>query len=110
MKITVDTFNERFDKFVMQVVVPSAKKISTLATIGFVKGIGLLKLTDETLAKLKRGGVLDDAGEIDLELFRKGIEGSLELAGKYPIEDLGITLSKAEAEKMLHVLETGSLT
>ena len=109
MKISTETFNQRLDQFVMQVVVPAAKSAKTLARIGFAKMVGLLKLSEEQAAQLTKAGVMDEAGDIDLDLFRKGVTGAVDLAGKYPVEDLDIALNRAEVEKFLHVLETGRL-
>lgn len=110
MKITVEMFNERVGKFVDQVVIPSVKRASTLAKIGFAKGFGLLVLSPKHVEKLQAYGAMDEAGEIDLDRLRKGADGALELAGKIPVDDLGLSFNKAEVEKFFKVLETGQVS
>ena len=110
MKVTVEMFNERVGKFVDQVVVPSAKRPTTLAKIGFAKGFGMLTLSPKHAEKLQAYGIMDEAGEIDVDRLRKGAECALELAGKVPVDDLGLSFNKAEVEKFFKVLETGQVS
>lgn len=109
MKISVETANERIDQFVTQVVIPAARRPATLVKIGFAKGLDLIKLSDEHLEKLKKATILDDDGMIDTDKLRKGMESALKLAGKIPVDDLGISLNEAETAKFLQILETGRL-
>ena len=110
MKITVEKFNEAFARFADEYLMPNSKNPGTLFKIGFARGVGRLGLDDGTMAQMRDVGVIGADGLLDLDMFRSGIMSGVEAAGELYISKLGVHLNRQEVEKLLRLVETGSLS
>ena len=110
MKVTIEKFNEAFEKFAVGYLIPNATKPGTLFKIGFARGIGRLGLDAEKIAEMESVGVIGPDGTIDFDMFKNGVMCGVELAGGLHIEKLGVSLDRREVEKLFRLVETGELS
>ena len=110
MKITVDKLNENISRFLREYVVPNAKEKSTLFKIGFGFGIGKVGLGEKKIADMKAAGISDNAGNVDVDILKKGVYGGLDYAGEFHVEGLDIFLNRTDMEKFFRLVETGEIS
>ena len=109
MKMTLEKFNECISQYVRGYIVPNAKGKATLFKIGMGFGLGQIGVSGKQLEDMKAAGIADAEGNIDVDLLKKGINGGLEMSGEFAVEQLGITLYKADFDKFFHLVETGTI-
>lgn len=109
MKITVDKFNEAFERFAVEYLVPHAEKPATLFKIGYARAIGRLGLDERTIAEMKGVGVIGPDGSIDIDLMKKSVMGGVELSGGLQIEKLGVRPDRRDVEMLFRLVETGQM-
>lgn len=110
MKLTLEKLNEYIEMFALRVLAPNAPDNNIRLKIGVAKGWKLLRVSPKYVKILKDHGVIDDAGNVDIELLKDGIFGGLETASDIPIEELGITLGRPDFDKFFRLCETGAIS
>lgn len=111
MKLELQKFNDYLVRFARDVLAPAAKSPATKFKIGWALGSGKLALAkgDEHYEGFVATGVIGDDGMVDLDQFKKCMESGLQMAGEMRIDKLGISVERAEVDKLYRLLETGSL-
>lgn len=113
MKVSRELAGKRIDEYVTTVLLPKLKdkKADNAARfkIGWAHAMGMLRITDEQFADMKDLGLVDEEGNIDLDLVRKGVEAGVETAGgELYVRKLGIFLSADDLTGMIDYVGTGA--
>lgn len=120
MKIELSTFNEYVLQFVKGALLPAVNNRWTKFKIGMAIGSGTVALTAGTPAwdGLKALGVLVEEGHgdsrpvaaVDVDMLKRCVDGGIDAAGDLRIDALGIDVERADLDRFIKLLETGTLS
>lgn len=120
MKTDISSFNECVLRFVKDALLPAVKSGWTKFRIGMAIGSGSVALTEGTSAwnGLKALGVIVEERHgdsrpvalVDIDALRRCVEGGMDAAGDLHIDALGLSVERADMDRFLRLLETGTLS